>query len=83
MTMIKRALLLVLLLLGLAFAYLALAPAKIDPVAWDPGPVPAMTGALAPNNALAAAELIAQGQIDKLAIRTRYLDYKYGEGVET
>ena len=64
MTMIKRALLLVLLLLGLAFAYLALAPAKIDPVAWDPGPVPAMTDALAPNNALAAAELIAQGQID-------------------
>ena len=25
---------------------------------------------------------LADGQIDKLAIRTRYLDYKYGDGVE-
>jgi len=64
MTMIKRVLLLMFLLLGLALAYLALAPAPIDPVAWDPGPAPTMTGPLAPNTRLAAAELIAQGQID-------------------
>lgn len=64
MTTIKRVLLSMFLLLGLALAYLALAPAPIDPVAWDPGPVPAMTGPLAPNSSLAAAELIAQGQID-------------------
>ena len=64
MTKIKRALLVMLLLLGVALAYLALAPAAIDPVAWEPGPAPAMTGPLAPNNRLAAAELIAQGQLD-------------------
>lgn len=64
MTMIKRALLLVLLLLGLSLAYLALAPAAIDPVAWEPGPVPAMSGPLAPNARLSAAELIGQGLLD-------------------
>jgi sugar lactone lactonase YvrE len=64
MTKIKRALLVMLLLLGVALAYLALAPAAIDPVAWEPGPAPAMTGPLAPNNRLAGAELIAQGQLD-------------------
>ncbi len=62
--MIKRALLLVLLLLGLALAYLALAPAPIDPVGWEPGPVPVMSGPLAPNARLSAAELIGQGLLD-------------------
>lgn len=64
MTTIKRVILVVLVLLGLALAYLALAPAPIDPVAWDPPPVPAMTGPLAPNARLSTAELIGQGQID-------------------
>lgn len=64
MTMIKRVVLLLLVLLGLALAYLALAPSPIDPVAWEPEPAPAMTGPLAPNARLAAAELIGQGQLD-------------------
>jgi len=64
MTILKRALLLVLLLLGLAFAYLALTPAPIDPIGWEPGAAPAMTGPLAPNALLAGAELIGLGQID-------------------
>jgi len=64
MTTIKRALLVILLLLLAAFVVLALKTAAIDPVAWEPGPAPAMTGPLAPNTRLAAAELLAQGQLD-------------------
>lgn len=64
MTTIKRVILVVLVLLGLALAYLALAPAPIDPVAWEPAPVPEMTGPLAPNARLSTAELIGQGQLD-------------------
>ncbi len=64
MTMIKRVLLLLLALSLVALAYLAIKPAPIDPVAWEPSPVPAMTGPLAPNAKLATAELIGQGQVD-------------------
>lgn len=39
-------------LLGI-FAYLALWPVAIDPVAWDPPPAPDPTGVWAPNDALA------------------------------
>ncbi|MFW6124659.1 MAG: SMP-30/gluconolactonase/LRE family protein [Pirellulales bacterium] len=44
--------------------YLVLAPSPIDPAAYDPPPKPAMTGALAPNDALLQAELLAVGKID-------------------
>ncbi len=64
MTTIKRALLLVLVLVIGALAYLAIKPSPIDPVAWDPTPARELTGPLAPNTRLAAAELIGQGQID-------------------
>ncbi len=64
MTTIKRVLLGLLLVLVATLAYLALAPAAIDPVGWDPPPVTEMTGPLAPNARLTTAELIGQGQID-------------------
>jgi sugar lactone lactonase YvrE len=64
MSLIKRLFIVVLLAVVLALAYLALAPSAVDPVQWNPPPVPEMTGSLAPNARLALAELIAQGQID-------------------
>lgn len=64
MQTIKRVILVLLLLLGLTLAYLAIAPAPIDPVAWDPPALPEMSGALAPNARLSTAELIGLGHID-------------------
>ena len=64
MKLLLRLVLVAVLLLGAFAAYLALAPAPIDPVAWEPPPVPAMEGPLAPNQRLAAATLIAAGKID-------------------
>jgi sugar lactone lactonase YvrE len=64
MRLVLRVFLVLLLLLLVIAGYLALAPAPIDPVAWDPPPAPAMAGPLAPNAKLASAELIGQGQID-------------------
>jgi sugar lactone lactonase YvrE len=49
MTMIKRVLLLLFVLLVVSLAYLAIKPAPIDPVAWDPPAPAAMVGPLAPN----------------------------------
>lgn len=42
-------------------AYLVFAPSPIDPLAYDPPPMPEMIGPLAPNNHLEQAELLAQG----------------------
>ncbi|MEO4047365.1 SMP-30/gluconolactonase/LRE family protein [Pseudomonas sp. CAU 1711] len=46
-----------------AGTYLAVTPSPIDPLAWQPQPAPAMTGALEPNDALMKAELLALGQV--------------------
>jgi sugar lactone lactonase YvrE len=51
-------------LLVAAVAYLLLWPVAIDPLPWTPPPVPALEGDLAPNRALAAATLLAEGRID-------------------
>lgn len=64
MKVLLRLVLLLLVVLGLVAAYLALAPAPIDPVAWEPPPSPEMTGPLAPNERLAGATLLALGAID-------------------
>ena len=64
MQTLKRLFIVVLLTISLGLAYLTLVPSAIDPVPWEPPPTSAMTGALAPNAALALAELIGVGQID-------------------
>ncbi|MCY0994391.1 SMP-30/gluconolactonase/LRE family protein [Nannocystis sp. ILAH1] len=64
MKLLLRLVLLLVLGLGLFAGYLALAPAPIDPVAWDPPPVSAMTGPLAPNERMAGATILAAGKID-------------------
>jgi sugar lactone lactonase YvrE len=38
-------------------------PARIEPISYEPAKKPEMTGALAPNNELAKAELLAKGKI--------------------
>jgi sugar lactone lactonase YvrE len=64
MKLLLRLVLLLVLGLGLFAGYLAVAPAPIDPVAWEPPPVPEMTGPLAPNERMAGATLLAAGKID-------------------
>ncbi|WP_371879554.1 SMP-30/gluconolactonase/LRE family protein [Nannocystis punicea] len=64
MKLLLRLVLLLVLGLGLFAGYLAVAPAPIDPAAWEPPPVPEMTGPLAPNERLAGATLLAVGKID-------------------
>jgi coenzyme PQQ biosynthesis protein B len=49
--------------LALVLGYLLLWPVSIDPVGWEPPPIPAWTGALAPNEALKGAERIAVGEV--------------------
>lgn len=43
--------------------YLALVPAPIDPVAYDPPVAPPLTGPFAPNDDLTKAEILAPGQV--------------------
>ena len=50
-------------LLGLSLLVLVLLPSPIDPLAYEPPPAPALTGPLAPNEALRAAELLAEGRV--------------------
>jgi sugar lactone lactonase YvrE len=50
--------------LAVLFGYLVVWPSPIDPVAYEPPPRPALTGALAPNERLASAELLAVGKLD-------------------
>jgi len=60
----KRAVLTVIVLGVILTGYLLLWPTKIDPVAYIPSPKPGMTGVLAPNKKLLAAELIAKGSVN-------------------
>lgn len=64
MKFLLRLVLVLILLLGLFAGYLAVAPSAIDPLAWEPPPVPALAGPLAPNQRLADATLLAVGKID-------------------
>lgn len=64
MKLLLRIVLALLVALGLLAAYLALAPAAIDPVAWDPPPVPALEGPLAANERLRGATALALGQVE-------------------
>ena len=41
--------------------FLALFPAPVDPVAWEPAPDPGLSDDFAPNDRLAAVELLLQG----------------------
>lgn len=50
-------------IVAVPLAWLLLAPAPIDPVAYQPPEAPALDGALAPNRALAQAALLAQRRI--------------------
>lgn len=59
----RRALAVLLGLLGLCLLVLVLLPSAIDPLAYDPPPAPALIGPLAPNEALRSAELLAEGRI--------------------
>ncbi len=43
--------------------YLLFWPVRIEPISYEPAKKPEMTGALAPNNELAKAELLAKGKI--------------------
>lgn len=47
----------------IVLGYLMLWPTELDPAAYRPPPAPAMTGPLAPNERLGAAELIADGRL--------------------
>lgn len=47
----------------LVAAYLVFAPSPIDPVAYQPPPKPELVGPLAPNDRLAQAALLVQGQV--------------------
>jgi sugar lactone lactonase YvrE len=59
----RRALAIVLGLLGLCLLALVLLPSPIDPLAYRPPPAPALAGQLAPNEALRATVLLAEGTI--------------------
>lgn len=52
------------LLIVLIFAYMLFWPSPIDPVPYEPPPIPPLVGALAPNDELASADLIAVGKVD-------------------
>jgi hypothetical protein len=64
----RRALAVLLGLLGLCLLVLVLLPSAIDPLAYDPPPAPALIGPLAPNEALRSAELLAEGYLLVTAI---------------
>ncbi|MBL4688671.1 MAG: strictosidine synthase family protein, partial [Nannocystaceae bacterium] len=54
----------VLVALGVVGAYLTLWPVTIDPVAWEPAPVPELVGPLAVNDRLMSAERLARSAVD-------------------
>lgn len=60
---LKRLLLALLLVVMAVAGYLLLAPAPIAAVAFVPSPAPEMSGPLAPNVLLQAAEALGQGQL--------------------
>jgi sugar lactone lactonase YvrE len=59
----RRALAVLLGLLGLCLLVPVLLPSPIDPLAYEPPPAPTLTGQLAPNEALRATELLAEGRV--------------------
>lgn len=61
---LRRIVGLIIILIALFAIYLLLAPSAIDPVAYQVEPAPPATGAIAPNNALESAEIIAHGLVD-------------------
>lgn len=46
---------------AVALLVYALARSKVDPVAWEPGPNPGLTGMFAPNEAIGSASMLLQG----------------------
>lgn len=64
MKLLVRLVLVLVVLLGLLAGFLAIKPAAIDPVAWDPPPAPELAGPLAPNERLKGATILAAGKID-------------------
>jgi sugar lactone lactonase YvrE len=59
----KKTLLIIFTILILAIIALFIYPSPVDSVAWNPPPAPQLSGVTAPNNLLASAELLAQGEI--------------------
>jgi sugar lactone lactonase YvrE len=64
MRLVRRGFLVVLVAVLVIAGFLALKPAPIDPLAWDPPEGPALVGPLAANTRLAAAEHLGVGAID-------------------
>ena len=62
MSILKRFLLLVVLLIGAALIYLLLAPTKIDPVAWQPPVPPDLTGPYQQNSRLSSTQRLSLGE---------------------
>lgn len=61
---VRRVLFYVVVALVVVAGFLAVKPAAIEANAWDPPPAPELTGVLAANSRLAAAEQIGVGAID-------------------
>jgi sugar lactone lactonase YvrE len=61
MSLLKRFLLLVVLLIGAALIYLLLAPTKIDPVAWQPPVPPDLAGPYQQNSRLSSTQRLSLG----------------------
>ncbi|MBL9124881.1 MAG: strictosidine synthase family protein [Planctomycetaceae bacterium] len=57
----RRLLQVVAIVVALLVTYLLVAPAPIDPAAYDPPAAPSLSGPTLPNDALAAAEILAPG----------------------
>jgi sugar lactone lactonase YvrE len=53
----------ILIVVAAVLGYLLFWPTRIEPISYKPAKKPEMTGALAPNNELAKAELLAKGKI--------------------
>ncbi|RPJ12734.1 MAG: SMP-30/gluconolactonase/LRE family protein [Desulfobacteraceae bacterium] len=53
----------ILVVVAAILGYFLFWPARIEPISYEPAKKPEMTGALAPNNELAKAELLAKGKI--------------------
>lgn len=62
MSLLKRLLLVVGLLVAAALIYLLLAPTKIDPVAWQPPAAPSLTGPYQQNSRLSSIQRLSLGE---------------------
>jgi sugar lactone lactonase YvrE len=61
MSVMKRLVFIVVIIIAAALAYLLLAPVSIDPVAWQPPTAPELTGQYQQNNQLSSTERISLG----------------------